>query len=53
MYSILVLGVIMLLDSFSIEVPFWLSPISTFVIVGYFFLKSKKMIGLALQELID
>lgn len=42
MYSILVLGVIMLLDSFGFQIPSWLSPITTAVIVGYFFIKSKK-----------
>ncbi|MBI4426242.1 MAG: DUF475 domain-containing protein [Candidatus Kerfeldbacteria bacterium] len=40
MYSILVLGIIMLLDSFGLHVPSWLSPLTTFVIVGYFFSKS-------------
>ncbi len=42
MYSILVLGIIMLLESFGFNIPSWLSPIATAVIVGYFFLKSKK-----------
>lgn len=42
MYSILVLGVIMLLDSFGFHIPHWLSPIATAIIVGYFFLKSTK-----------
>lgn len=37
MYSILVLGTIMILDSFGIHIPEWLSPVATFVIVGYFF----------------
>lgn len=41
MYSILVLGVIMLLHSFGVEVPEWVSPIATFASVGYFFFKSK------------
>lgn len=41
MYSILFLGMIMVLDSFAYEIPAWLSPIITFVIVGYFFWKSK------------
>lgn len=43
MYSILFLGIIMTLDSFGWHIPFWLSPIITFGIVGYFFLKSKKV----------
>jgi hypothetical protein len=41
MYSILVLGTIMLFDSFGFEIPSWLSPISTFAIVGFFFFKSR------------
>ncbi len=41
MYSILVLGVIMLLDAFGVHVPPWLSPVATFGTVGYFFHKSK------------
>jgi hypothetical protein len=44
MYSILVLGMIMLLDSFGFHIPSWLAPVSTFAIVGYFFWKSKKEI---------
>jgi uncharacterized protein len=42
MYSILFLGVIMILDSFGHHIPTWLSPVITFGTVGYFFLKSKK-----------
>jgi hypothetical protein len=41
MYSILVLGIVMLLHSFGVEVPEWVSPIATFSTVGYFFWKSK------------
>ena len=41
MYSILILGTIMLADSFGAHIPSWLSPIATFAIVGYFFWKSK------------
>lgn len=41
MYSILFLGIIMLMDSFGIKVPSWVSPLSTFGVVGYFFWKSK------------
>ena len=37
MYSILVLGSIMVADGFGFHIPSWLSPIVTFVIVGYFF----------------
>lgn len=41
MYSILFLGTIMLLDSFGFHIPSWVSPIITFSIVGFFFLKSR------------
>jgi len=40
MYSILILGIIMLLDSFGVHIPSWLSPVATFAIVGFFFWKS-------------
>lgn len=41
MYSILFLGIIMILDSFGYHIPPWISPIITFGTVGYFFYKSK------------
>jgi hypothetical protein len=44
MYSILVLGIIMIADSFGFEIPFWVSPILTFGIVGYFFIKSIRLL---------
>lgn len=50
MYSILCLGTIMLLDSFNFHIPHWLSPAVTFIMIGYFFYKSKKAISLQLQE---
>lgn len=40
MYSILVLGLVMLLDSFGFHVPSWVSPVLTFSIIGFFFVKS-------------
>lgn len=40
MYSILVLGTIMLVDAFGIHVPSWVSPIVTFTVIGYFWWKS-------------
>ncbi len=52
MYSILVLGIIMLLDSFGFHIPPWVSPIATFATVGYFFYKSRinlKNLELALK----
>jgi hypothetical protein len=51
MYSILVLGVIMILDSFGYHIPSWFSPISTFAVVGFFYWKScvhiKENVGVA------
>lgn len=47
MYSILVLGTIMILDAFGFHIPHWLSPIATFSIVGYFFFKSKRALATA------
>jgi hypothetical protein len=41
MYSILCLGTVMVLDSFGVHIPSWVSPVMTFVIVGYFFFKSR------------
>jgi hypothetical protein len=40
MYSILFLGFIMMLDAFGLEIPTWISPVATFIIVGYFFQRS-------------
>ncbi|RJQ30820.1 DUF475 domain-containing protein [Candidatus Parcubacteria bacterium] len=42
MYSLLFLGIIMLLDSFGFHIPSWVSPLTTSSIVGYFFWKSKR-----------
>ena len=44
MYSIFCLGVIMILDGFGVHIPFWVSPVITFAIVGYFFAMSVKAI---------
>ena len=44
MYSIFCLGVIMILDSFGISIPAWVSPIITFGIVGFFLIKSIKVL---------
>ncbi len=40
MYSILFLGMFMVLDSFGYNIPQWVSPIITFGVVGFFFFKS-------------
>lgn len=53
MYSILFLGIVMLLDSFGMHIPEWLSPVITFATVGYFFYKSHielKTVEKALEE---
>jgi hypothetical protein len=42
MYSILCLGVIMVADSFGMGISSWLSPVITFIVVGFFFYKSIK-----------
>jgi hypothetical protein len=42
MYSILILGIIMLLQSFDVHLPEWLSPAATIGIVGAFFIKSHR-----------
>ena len=44
MYSILFLGLIMLLVSFGGETPTWLSPIVTFGVIAWFFFKSHRHI---------
>jgi uncharacterized protein len=44
MYSILFLGMVMLLDSFGVFIPSWVSPVLTFGTVGFFFWKSRKFI---------
>lgn len=40
MYSIGVLGTVMILHSFGVHIPEWFSPVSTISIIGYFFWKS-------------
>jgi hypothetical protein len=42
MYSVLLLGWIMVLEAFGAGVPHWLSPAVIFAVVGYFFLKSRR-----------
>ena len=44
MYSILFLGIIMILRGFGFNIPEWISPLTTFAAVGYFFLKSKTVL---------
>ncbi|MCX6753761.1 MAG: DUF475 domain-containing protein [Candidatus Nomurabacteria bacterium] len=42
MYSIFVLGIVMMMDSFGVEIPYYVSPLLTFMIIGYFLYKSIK-----------
>lgn len=42
MYSIGILGTVMILHSFGFHIPEWFSPVSTMIIVGYFFWISVK-----------
>ena len=41
MYSIFFLGLIMILNSYGVHIPEWLSPVVTFSVVAYFFIKSR------------
>ena len=40
MYSVFALGAIMITDSFGVHIPSWVSPLATFLILGYFFYRS-------------
>lgn len=50
MYSILFLGIIMVMDSFSFNIPTWVTPTMTFLIIGYFLLKSRNKIKKSIQN---
>ncbi len=50
MYSILGLGIIMVIDAFGVHIPAWVSPVVTFAVLGYFFWKSKKELGNSVAE---
>ena len=41
MYSVLLLGTFMVLESFGVHVPAWVSPVTTIGVVGFFFMKSR------------
>ena len=47
MYSILFLGIVMTCDGFGLSVPQWVSPVLTFVVVGFFLGKSVREARLA------
>lgn len=40
MYSIFVLGIVMMADAFGVHIPSYVSPVLTFVIIGFFVFKS-------------
>lgn len=42
MYSIFVLGCVMIGHGFGLHTPEWATPLATFLIVGFFFLKSRR-----------
>ncbi|MCX9011503.1 MAG: DUF475 domain-containing protein [Candidatus Methanoperedens sp.] len=42
MYSIFFLGMIMVLDSFNVHIPQWVSPVITISVIGYFFYRSRQ-----------
>jgi len=46
MYSILALGIIMIMHSFGFKIPEYVSPLCTFFIIGFFFWKSRMHIKL-------
>ena len=41
MYSVFVLGIMMIAHGFSVHVPEWVTPVATILIIGYFFRLSK------------
>jgi len=42
MYSIFFLGLIMVLDSFNVHIPSWVSPVITISVISYFFYRSRQ-----------
>lgn len=44
MYSVLCLGLVMIAEGFGVHVPEWISPAFTFLIIGYFFQRSRREI---------
>lgn len=53
MYSIFILGLIMITDSFGVHIPQYISPVATFVIIGFFVFKSVKLNKLNTSSLIS
>lgn len=46
MYSVLVLGIIMISDSFKVHIPEYVSPLATALIILFFFIKSQRQLKL-------
>ena len=42
MYSVFFLGTVMITEAFGGHIPDWLTPVMTFIVIGYFFWKSKR-----------
>jgi len=53
MYSILILGLIMLADAFGVHIPSWISPVATFAIIGFFFWKSARELRMSATDLME
>lgn len=51
MYSIGFLGAMMTLESFGSELPFWIAPLNTFVLLGFFLLLSARTLKVSPQGL--
>ncbi len=49
MYSIFVLGIVMMADAFGVHIPSYVSPLLTFAIIGFFIFKSVKLNKLMLN----
>lgn len=43
MYSIFILGIVMMADAFGVHIPSYVSPLATFIIIGFFVFKSVKL----------
>jgi hypothetical protein len=48
MYSLLFLGGIMILHGFGVHIPEYVSPVTTFIVIGYFFLRSRTHLNASL-----
>ncbi len=53
MYSIFFLGLIMVSEAFGMEFPAWISPVVTFLIVGFFFWKSARELKMRAGDLVE